>query len=555
MDNERIDVEFHPIGAPIGIHHQRYFVGAIVWNTITVVLVLLLLYLSAITQAQSSDDGGICPPNSQHQGLFRFPSFAFVPYQFLVQGSCLAAAHCAFFPARGSSGAQTLGVITLSVHASIPFIIWWRVLRDANFHAGALRDVWFAEHCAGWTPWRCRIYEFFYGCLVWTSTHGHFVERFGMIFEGYSPGLTFWILPEVGHLIIMSLFASWRPGDRVTCSVRNFMVAGVLLLYTAALLVVRPYMSKAVLVLQSAISLLTALAVLGIATGIAVGAAAPMTIGVAFLLIAAMFQFFGLACDVGAYMFDLCVGRRKKAWAQRDVDAAFQITDDADCGIWLDGATTSAGASTGSRESQERRTSLELQPIHSHLLSTNLEREATTGSLGRGRARRTRTASAMVQERDRIVGPSPPASAATRRLSGSVLEQPLLLSISVPASDRGGDCTTPTPSADETDHGYSRRSQGPSPPPGTTPLTAPLKRRPTIGRGTPASRQLSTRRQSTTPSPARRLSVSGVGRARKQVRRQTVAGSSAPPTRVVRSPAGTPTTSTLAGHLEDFDHI
>eukprot|EP01062_Namystynia_karyoxenos_P007916 TRINITY_DN12794_c0_g1_i1.p1 TRINITY_DN12794_c0_g1~~TRINITY_DN12794_c0_g1_i1.p1 ORF type:complete len:1153 (+),score=100.03 TRINITY_DN12794_c0_g1_i1:1125-4583(+) len=312
--DEEIDLEFHPIGAPLGSHHQRYFTGALLWNNVIVLSVLCILLAAGTVRAMLAKEVA-CPLPTSHLAAVRFPSFAYVPYQYLVQGTVLSAAHCAFFPSRGGPGTQAVGVFILILMATTPVLIWWAVLRGPRFQACHNFDSVLAEKGLRWGKVGNAVYRIVYGSVVWTSTGGHFVERYGMIFEGYGPGKQWWMMPELGHLVSIALFAAWRPGSRLSCDVRNFSVAALLLAYLVGLVVVRPYLAPLTSGLQAMIAVLNVLAVVAIAAGLSSGNAGLLRSGSAVLLVSAIFQFVLLACDVLAYLGDLCVGRRRRGWA------------------------------------------------------------------------------------------------------------------------------------------------------------------------------------------------------------------------------------------------
>eukprot|EP01062_Namystynia_karyoxenos_P005075 TRINITY_DN11790_c0_g1_i8.p2 TRINITY_DN11790_c0_g1~~TRINITY_DN11790_c0_g1_i8.p2 ORF type:complete len:535 (+),score=97.87 TRINITY_DN11790_c0_g1_i8:3416-5020(+) len=302
--DEKLDVEFHPIGVPIGSHHQKYFVGAIVFNSGIVLALAAVLLLGSTVQARA-DGARICPPPSEYQARFRFPSFPFLPFEFLAQGTALAAAHCAFFPSRGEGVTQPLGVLVLAALALGPPIIWWVMLRGPRFHALSMPDPWLAKRDTRTGSLRTRAYRLLYGSTVWVSTVDYFVERHGMMFEMYCPE------------------------DQFACNARNFLVSGVLVLYLVGLNVVRPYLSPLTHVLQCAIALQNAVAIALIAAGLAFDDHPGLLRGGAVMLVvSACFQFAFLCCEILAYSFDICyVGRRQRGWAAVREPEVFMLAE------------------------------------------------------------------------------------------------------------------------------------------------------------------------------------------------------------------------------------
>eukprot|EP01062_Namystynia_karyoxenos_P079269 TRINITY_DN8324_c0_g1_i6.p1 TRINITY_DN8324_c0_g1~~TRINITY_DN8324_c0_g1_i6.p1 ORF type:complete len:1340 (+),score=121.92 TRINITY_DN8324_c0_g1_i6:78-4022(+) len=324
-ENERIDLEFHPLRAPLGSHHQRYFVGAIFFNTLITVAVTLALCAAVIVRGRMHGGRGI-PMDVNAQAAFRFPSFPFIPYEYLAQGTALSAANCAFFPSRGAPGTQLLGIFTLFALASSLPLIWWRCLSGAHLQATVTRDHWMSEREGSWGPWRRRAYHLVYGRGVWASMGVKYTERYGLLFESYGPGKEWWLIPEVGHLIVIALFAAWRPGDRFACDARNFLVTGMLLLYLMGLIYSRPFLSPLVLMLQAAVAGFNVLGTALIAAGLAAGDHPGLLRGgAATLVVSAFSQFVLLVSEILAYCIDLCVGRRQRGWDSLEQQALFSV--------------------------------------------------------------------------------------------------------------------------------------------------------------------------------------------------------------------------------------
>eukprot|EP00666_Eupelagonemidae_sp_cell4sb_P012837 gene12837-16973_t len=70
-----------------------------------------------------------------------------------------------------------------------------------------------------------RVYLFVFGPWAWVSTDGgYFAECLGIIFETYKPRRHWWVLPEYGHLVILSFAPNWQTEVRWECTTRNAMV-------------------------------------------------------------------------------------------------------------------------------------------------------------------------------------------------------------------------------------------------------------------------------------------------------------------------------------------
>ena len=86
---------------------------------------------------------------------------------------------------------------------------------------------------------------FLFGKGKWTSLipHTYFSERHGSVFNCYRENCRHWILVECLYVILTSISSGWRPAYSDGCMVRSLIIFVILLLYTAALLVRRPYLA------------------------------------------------------------------------------------------------------------------------------------------------------------------------------------------------------------------------------------------------------------------------------------------------------------------------
>eukprot|EP01062_Namystynia_karyoxenos_P050645 TRINITY_DN3945_c0_g1_i4.p1 TRINITY_DN3945_c0_g1~~TRINITY_DN3945_c0_g1_i4.p1 ORF type:complete len:1155 (+),score=129.15 TRINITY_DN3945_c0_g1_i4:72-3467(+) len=524
---EELDIEFHPLGIAVGSGHERYFVGAVLCNAgITLVCVALLAAVAAVL-ALRSQESSVWAAVIPHQAVVRFPSFCYLPYQYLNQGSALASVHCAFFPLAASSATQILGGGTLILYLLLPPLVWWTTLRGSGFRAVALPDTVLEEKAGMWGPARIAVYRFVYGTTVWSSTADNFVERFGIMFEVYAPGKQWWILPELLHMVVLALFAAWSPSERSSCDIRNFLAAVMLLAYFLVQVLYRPYLSMLTTSLQGVMALLNFLAVALIAAGLADSSAGALRAGSAALVVSACCQFVNFCCEVSAYFIDLCIGRRKRGWGAYKASGF----NDSYCGVLDLAAPMEFSRGSGA----VRSVSLDSGELGALLQSSSPAPPAGSPSLGspfvRGGAARTPLRSALVPPQSQLSQERSPQ----RRPSASRPAQPL--SARVGLSARASPLEAPLFECSFSRDSSPEPSSGVAEPQSSTLATTPGKSwSQSRGRG---AHLRSLRASSSRRSGRRALSVISSGSgvpAAGRARRSTTPGSSPLP-----DPGGPPT--------------
>eukprot|EP01065_Artemidia_motanka_P012955 TRINITY_DN17135_c0_g1_i1.p1 TRINITY_DN17135_c0_g1~~TRINITY_DN17135_c0_g1_i1.p1 ORF type:complete len:1217 (+),score=181.29 TRINITY_DN17135_c0_g1_i1:54-3704(+) len=309
-----LDFEFHPLGWAMGSHAHRYFTGAIFWNTMLILAALPLCIAFALFRSLAhNEDFRVALANA------RFPSLGFLPYFFLTQGTALAASNCTFFPDRAPPAVAALGAATLTVVAAVPFYLW-RTLLWRNLRAVTIDDPWLhpngVRRRISSALWRA--YILLHGRKVWVSTRGHYVERYGFVFEQYVMDRTWWLLPELYVMVALSVFAAWRTDVPAQCHARNVLVTLLLGAYFSAMVYFRPYTSPLEGMFQLALALANFVSVLLMSTALMIGSGrtstAFLSIAAVFLLFSAMLQVLTFCVEMLGYIHSHCVGRRRGAW-------------------------------------------------------------------------------------------------------------------------------------------------------------------------------------------------------------------------------------------------
>eukprot|EP01062_Namystynia_karyoxenos_P012489 TRINITY_DN14492_c0_g1_i1.p1 TRINITY_DN14492_c0_g1~~TRINITY_DN14492_c0_g1_i1.p1 ORF type:complete len:1170 (+),score=138.46 TRINITY_DN14492_c0_g1_i1:50-3559(+) len=325
---EPIDWELHPVRKGVGNHPNRYFAGAVLWNSIIVALMLLVLTAFAGAQVRSCGLRWVLA-----LGNVRCPGVAWIPYLFLLQGISLSGAHMAFKPQGSPRAVAAVGWLTMLATVIVPTGMWLLVLRESRFRAVRIpnprtapepevkADVYVrgeevpapegdlpaarprgASQGPPLTGWRRRLHIFTFGRFLWVSTGACFVERFGVLFEAYREGMQYFAIIEQAHIVGLSLFASWETDDKAQCTVRNALIVLILLLYAGALIWKRPYGS----LLENGVSCIMASLLCVAVVLLAIGMAAGTGTSLVFHFAAAMLMT-ATALLVLKAVFDLCM--------------------------------------------------------------------------------------------------------------------------------------------------------------------------------------------------------------------------------------------------------
>ena len=240
---EPLDWEFHPIGVPIGKHEHRYFVGAIVFNFLLLLAILLFLCLLALIQQWTAQI-----PFMHALGNVRAPGLLYVPYFFFLPGLSLSSAHMAFNMSKAPTSVAVFGWIMLVLLMVVPFLVWYFILSSRNLKAMTVPDPRITKHTLldeenheikmlREGTWGRKVYIFIFGTNIWVSTEGRFVWHWGAVFESFKYSYQWFPLVDMGQILGLCMFASWQTSDKDTCLIRNLLITLILTLYLLAVLV------------------------------------------------------------------------------------------------------------------------------------------------------------------------------------------------------------------------------------------------------------------------------------------------------------------------------
>eukprot|EP01062_Namystynia_karyoxenos_P016923 TRINITY_DN16235_c0_g2_i1.p1 TRINITY_DN16235_c0_g2~~TRINITY_DN16235_c0_g2_i1.p1 ORF type:complete len:1249 (+),score=149.85 TRINITY_DN16235_c0_g2_i1:93-3839(+) len=333
-----IDREFHPIGIGVGSSPMRYFAGAVIFNPGIVMSLLLLLFSVAAAQLLLGCTSAATPDSRldmlEATGNLRTPGLAFIPFFYLLQGTTLAAANLAFYPSHGPVWSAPVGVAVLSAAAAFPVALYFRMLKSAQMRTSAVQvdDPRLSEaahelqQAAGvrtgalLTGTKRRLYCFFFGGRIWVNTAAasprFFVERFGVLFEGYRENLQAFLCAEMAVAVLLSLLAAWKPGGAgAQCNVRNALVFAILLALAVATLYLRPYSAPVDNILNGFNTVIVAVATGLFAAALAGGPSALYEPAGLLLLVSAAVLTVKAVYDLILYILDMSLGRRASALA------------------------------------------------------------------------------------------------------------------------------------------------------------------------------------------------------------------------------------------------
>ncbi|KAJ9467649.1 hypothetical protein DIPPA_07914 [Diplonema papillatum] len=263
-------------------------------------------------------------------GHVQSPGVLFVPYLFLLQGTSLVAARLLFFP-KSTGPIMLAGAVVLAACVASPILVYQFVVRvipatvkyvpDPKV-AGSSTDFayWiqagFAENggVRAFSGWKRTAYLFVFGdSVAVTVGESWFAERWSHVCDPYRPNCAVFACLEAGQMIVISLLSGWRPSVGAKCNARNFILCAMLLLYAAALVIIRPFNAALDNLLASAVAVVMFFSMLFMALGIAVEAPAEgvlFTAATDMLLATAAIAITKAVWDVGLYLFDLYIERR-----------------------------------------------------------------------------------------------------------------------------------------------------------------------------------------------------------------------------------------------------
>ena len=333
LDESKLDPEFHPIRAGIGNGKQKYFVGAVVYNTLIIlgfaVFQFICVLILQCTNKMSYKEG---------RAMMKAPGLCVIPFLCLLQGTSLSASNMAIYPEN--IGMRFLGIIVAIVYVVLtPAGIFYFILRKKKFKATTIPDPRLEEKAgdSALMGWKRKLYIFCFGTRIWISKvenapmeidafddelgpskassayAGWFVERFGPIFETYKDGKQYWALTEIFCILSLSLIAAWHPRSDASCHTRNVLISLLFFLLLVFVSYQRPFMSA----LDNLVGILMAFLMFGGILCMSIGFAAnkdPSLYEAAGRLLngALMLLICKAVYDLFLYAYDIYVGRRKK---------------------------------------------------------------------------------------------------------------------------------------------------------------------------------------------------------------------------------------------------
>eukprot|EP01062_Namystynia_karyoxenos_P029974 TRINITY_DN22444_c0_g1_i1.p1 TRINITY_DN22444_c0_g1~~TRINITY_DN22444_c0_g1_i1.p1 ORF type:complete len:1079 (+),score=196.95 TRINITY_DN22444_c0_g1_i1:71-3238(+) len=409
---EPIDREFHPTGIPLGAHDHRYLLGAVVINPLLPLLVGLVLLGLAAVQRRARGTGW-----TEALGRARAPGLCYVPVNFLMPGEALCAAHLAFFSDQAPLVAGIIGVVVICGSSAAPFLLWSFFSDQAPLVAGIIGVVVICGSSAApfllWSfflkparlkklvytvpderlategqlsGWRRRLYIFVFGDRVWVNSHKaaprHFVQRYGVVFEGYRECMQQYACFEMALSVAVSLLASWKPqhpGGQ--CNTRNFLIVFSLAAFTAGVCLQRPFKALGDNALMGVNAMTVTTAVILIEISLAMeysqldGPAHTLLMASCFLLT------FKAGYDLLLYALEMRIGVRSDRDAQHPPAEAEMLEMDSDASLSAGGSPRQTD-DEGSPRFPERRGLHSLRPPPLQSTDAELVAEDALRSLG-----------------------------------------------------------------------------------------------------------------------------------------------------------------------------
>ena len=317
VGEEPLDWEFHPTTMSLGGAAGGYKLAAMVMNPVIVVCIGLLV-LCAAAVVQTTQGYG----REKAISVTRFPGILYIPYLFLLQGTSLVAAQVVFDPSRYPTMVAVLSYVTLALCLLSPVLLYTTVLRHVKREAELFPDPAIVGNPETGEPGKranSAVYKFAFGTDIWVSRQSYFAEKYGNCFENVKPTCLWYILCELAVILCLSLLSGWQPTSVGSCNTRNIVITILLLLFFAATVVKRPFLSAMDNLISIVLSLLLASAVLGMTIAIATESpkdSALYTISGVCLFVSALMVMVKCVWDFGIYAMDVVISRRSDARQQ-----------------------------------------------------------------------------------------------------------------------------------------------------------------------------------------------------------------------------------------------
>ena len=324
--SEPLDWEFHPLGWPIGTTYHKYFLGAVIFNTLLILSLLGLLWLVKYALQVRGNFHG-----SQAAGNVKCPGLTYIPFIFLFQGVSLAASSLAFFPDRADALCGFVGWAYFLACLSAPFLLYYYLLRKAVFKAVPVNDPRLVKSeklvsngeksLPILKGWKRVAYTCAFGEKIWITDsddrNNYFVERYGVVFESYRGGMQYFALAEMITMLGLSVFSAWKPGSDTACHVRNSLICLLLLLFFLAVLLLRPYMSALDNLVSALMAFMMMTAIMLVSLAIAINSTAQQVtidnmreVAGALLMATALLFLLHAIYDLVFYCMDMKIKRR-----------------------------------------------------------------------------------------------------------------------------------------------------------------------------------------------------------------------------------------------------
>ena len=208
---------FHPCCFPIGDSVHRYYMGAVVFNSLLCVVFAGVAYVLQCVRCARVGASGVLV----------------VPVVFLCPGVVTSAGVMSFFNRDAPLGVGVVGITALAVSVLLPFVLWRCVLQRRVFEASMVED----EDSTS------QYYRFFYGKHIWASpsSTSSFLDLNRAWFEMYrSPHHSF-LLSELLLLITLSICSVCSSSPSTPCTIKYGVMGIALLIFFCYLLKCRPY--------------------------------------------------------------------------------------------------------------------------------------------------------------------------------------------------------------------------------------------------------------------------------------------------------------------------